>query len=796
MQTSRSAWLSVSQNNFDNCPGVPQVTRRPFDRSRGDIAFHASTHYSPGEIQGLRQLPRALVETIFILATAESNFTRNALIDVCTSWREIALGIPALWSRIKIGVHAMLHDSLPLYMPEGVGEPVAPDAFHIHLASPGPGQLFDLVLKAPPECWESLHITLGEEDPSPSFIEDIFVERQFPNLRELVIDEEPLNNEGMYDLNIKRDPYTSLYQSLCFTTTHRFKTININADIRGEASAYGLFGHAMSNVGGSIPFIRTALLAAAGSSEWRMASSLTSNISVRKYHYSHIVSLDLHSWDADVVEKLSLPNLLYLRVEHCHLERDQTFRKVDDCRPALLMPTVVQLRLTSHSLTMLSQICAGNLELLIIEDKKGMDRFDGCLPASVQTQPTPPLPTIPTRAGPRPRRVTGWNPVEGEGTSTFTVHSQEMIGSSPAAPWPNLPNYPTRDRFPYRELQPRGSGMTPNSVVDVSNYSTTSRPYIPFEKLASNTHLGTFQVDKWSVLNIETATFRVPLEIQSLLEFLRNARSLRRLTVTVPSFLPPDGLKEWKREFVERMMDRQYIFPLGQRYPDRPLFCCPQLEELTLLIDGVWIDGEWTTELKNLMAERGYHNAVTGENEKLGRGEGHLRSIVCHWSQDPWLVKAHFPPPTYSTHQVQSEGPQRRSCASEESSYYEQSRHAEQLEAYDGITDLQPVDNYIPPALPLSPDCPPSLPLSSDSPPPLSLSSGGIETASEHSQEMQDLPEMVVWSSSEFEVLSDSDFSHVGGTLSRAEITDDSEDYVMAREGEVDTDSDEDWLER
>ncbi|KAG8834663.1 hypothetical protein FRC18_001652, partial [Serendipita sp. 400] len=611
MSSKSPVWLSVSRNAFADGEGLPSLVGGVLEAQPGSPK--KPHYYAQDEIQGLRPLPRHLIQTIFIQASTDSNYTRYSLLNTCKSWRTIALTTPPLWSRIELSDGGSWYSSITLHVlgSGGVIDYEACPTFDIRLECVDSGQLVELIAKAPPERWQSLHLIIGNTGPSANMVYDLFCGRSFPKLRELRIEERRGNSIAM-----SSDPYEPLYDCISFNTTEEFKTLYINADFLSTASQFGFFGQRVASIGGSAQFIRDALLSSSGSSEWRQASKLGANVAIRKYHYSHIVSLDLHTWDADTIEKLSLPNLLYLRVEHCQLSDCRGFRNVDDCRPAILLPTVIKLTLTSHSLNVLAQVCVGSLENLVVEELK-VDKDDGCLPSEKSTSAA----------------------ITGNSLSSVTPRDVLVVPSSSSMPYNNdiplwtspqpirLVNY--RDNPPRTPLRSNwGSNYEIREDEDHFQQSMLPPPPPPPSK-PQYEHLFTLQGDKWSCMYIDTAVLSVSLDIVSLVDFLRQSMALRKLVVTVPHNRPAEDIIQWRQELVERLTDRSYVFPLGQKYPQRPFLCCPQLEELTLSMQVPYVEGDWEKDLRQLMAQRGDKQEPSKTQD--GFPSGRLRSVVCRW---------------------------------------------------------------------------------------------------------------------------------------------------------------------
>ncbi|KAG8768256.1 hypothetical protein FRC15_005244 [Serendipita sp. 397] len=294
-------------------------------------------------------------------------------------------------------------------------------------------------------------------------------------------------------------------------------------------------------------------------------------------------------------------------------------------------------------------------------------------------------------------------------------------------------------------------------------------------------HLFTLQGDKWSCMYIDTAVLSVSLDIVSLVDFLRQSMALRKLAVTVPHNRPAEDIIQWRQELVERLTDRGYVFPLGQKYPQRPFLCCPQLEELTLSMQVPYVEGDWEKDLRQLMAQRGDKQEPSKTQD--GFPSGRLRSVVCRWKG--YSQKVQSVPSEVSTTRNEA-------CTSGDYMALESESESE--------SDPQPIDGSIavtpsshsPQAshseLENEMDTPDASDTESstnqtDSRPPTSASVSEWETAS--SVGSQDPPETLNWSSSsEYEVVTGTG-AVSSPSLASASLTEDSEDYDSAREGGV-----------
>ncbi|KAG8822863.1 hypothetical protein FRC17_009453 [Serendipita sp. 399] len=791
MSSESPVWLSVSRNAFADGDSGPSVVGGVYgEKLIRSKRQKKRQYFAQDEVQGLRHLPRHLIQTIFTQAATDSDYTRYSIITVCKSWRDLALTTPALWSRIGISNYPNWYSSLTLRVlgNTGVIDYDACPTFRIRLDCVDSGQLVDLISKAPPERWESLHLVIGITGPSANMVYDLFCGRSFPKLQELRIEETGSNAmEGMGSLQRGfGDPYEPLYDCISFNTTQEFKTLYINADLLSTASQFGFFGQKVSSIGGSPQFIRDALLSSSGSSEWREASKLGANIAIRKYHYSHIVSLNLHTWDPDTIEKLSLPNLLYLRVDHCQLSDNQEYCNVEDCRPAILLPTVIKLTLTSHSLNVLAQVCTGSLENLVVEEIAGR-MFDGCWPVPK------------AKPAPARHRQTGFaidhHAIPGGNSQAIPANNRvaplDLLGGStslnptpyhlPSGSWTNEPpnwgprnlwdnSAPVPAPYPTSQNQPWSGEDTVSEEEDRNPQASTST-------VQEHERLFTLQADKWSSMYVDTVVLHIPVGIIPLVDFLRQSMALRKLVLTVPYNRPEEELTSWKQELVERLTDRSYVIPPGHRIPYRPFFCCPQLEELTLLMQGTYFEGAWEKELRQIMTQRGYQ-----QETQDGVPPGRLRSIICRWKNDSRkieLVQSEQPvaskdsPSGKSTHEQPSEESTSDVRSPQAENPLDMEKDTDMSDTSDVESSFSQIQNG-----------------------PVPSTSSEWETASNVSS--LDPPETVNWStSSEYEVVTGAETAS-SPSLASASLTEDSEDYDSAREGarrrvtNYNTD-DEDW---
>ena len=221
----------------------------------------------------------------------------------------------------------------------------------ITLSSPTSVQLYELVGLAPTIQWESLHIILNEPDVDPSVVETIFTGANFSNLKTLRVEEK--RDETAFG----QDPYGSLYDAIFLTAT-KLQNLYVDSDLKALAQQYGLFGQHVTSIGGSTCFVANAI-----------------PINPDTDAYSAITRLSLYRWDVDTVKDLTLPNLRFLKVDHClHDVATQV-------QPSVILPSLLWVHLTVHSLPVLSQLCAGGLESLTVDSDEGdwHTTLDGCL---------------------------------------------------------------------------------------------------------------------------------------------------------------------------------------------------------------------------------------------------------------------------------------------------------------------------------------------------------------------------------------------------------------------------------
>lgn len=345
MSSNCPLWISIDKNNYNPNGDTPVISRGINERLK-------MPHYdkSTDVAKGLRGLPSAVVEQIFLLAAHESAYTRWNLVQVCSSWRKLAIELSELWTQLHISQHNMAYDRA-VFAHNSSHLRYWKNLVHVCLASPTSVQLYELVGMAATTQWESLHIILQFPDIDVETVETIFTGASFPNLATLRIEEKNVVDD------FGQDPYSTLYDSIVFTAM-KLQNVYINSDLKGIAPQYGLFGQRIKSIGGSTTFVGSALPGTAG---------------------ADITQLSLHRWEFDVIQGLTIPSLRYLYVEHCR--HDNT----NQGRPTIILPSLREIRLTTHSLPVLSQICAGGLEILIIEQNKfdlWETRVDGCLPLS------------------------------------------------------------------------------------------------------------------------------------------------------------------------------------------------------------------------------------------------------------------------------------------------------------------------------------------------------------------------------------------------------------------------------
>lgn len=170
-------------------------------------------------------------------------------------------------------------------------------------------------------------------------------------------------------LGLPTDPYASLYDAIAISAI-KLNNIYVDADVTGVAQMYGLFGQQVRYLGGANSYIRNAI----------------SQHSVNTV-YSHIRELTLYSWDSSLESLLAcLPQLRYLDVEHYpDAAYIDTAMLVSSSKNGtltgsltVLLPSVTEIRLTNHSVALLSRICASGLTSLTIHEYDGS--CDGCLP--------------------------------------------------------------------------------------------------------------------------------------------------------------------------------------------------------------------------------------------------------------------------------------------------------------------------------------------------------------------------------------------------------------------------------
>jgi hypothetical protein len=363
MSTKPPLWLSIARNAYNPNSGTPAITQGMTQwfvcitdyaqLLESDTSFAQTTKYfygSSNNITGFRGLPITLIEDIFLFAAQESSYTRWALTRVCGSWRRVAVALWRLWASLYIAGSSTWYDQVPLSI-EGHAPRYRRTLVHVHLNGPTAQQLYDLVASAPTTHWESLRIQLNSPDVAAESINMIFAHAEFPNLTSLYIEE-----TGDFDL-IEKDPYAALYEAIFLTAT-KLESLYVNSELKGVAPQYGLFGQAVKSLGGSPSFVRDAL-----------PQSPEANT------YSHITRLSLHSWNPEMFRNLNLPNLCRLKVDHCLHDDNWIHSRI---KPSVPQPSLLEVRLTTHSLAVLPQLCAGGLEVLVID--KDYDRWDGCLP--------------------------------------------------------------------------------------------------------------------------------------------------------------------------------------------------------------------------------------------------------------------------------------------------------------------------------------------------------------------------------------------------------------------------------
>lgn len=368
MSSNCPLWISINKNTYNPNGGTPVISRGMNEsvvRSPNSIRVlvnsdstivkqHSYYDQTTDEVTGLRGLSSALVKQIFLLAARESSYTRWQLPQVCRTWRELALGLSQLWSRLFISHHSTSYDR-GVFNIQDSRLRYWNTSSHICLSSPSITQLYDLVGYTATNQWESLHIILEEPDVDITTVETIFTGASFNNLKYLRIEEKPNS------LDFGLDPYAALYDAIFLTAT-KLQSLYVNSDLKAVAQQYGLFGQRITDLGGSAGFISSAL-------------PLTPDGDA----YSHITRLSLYRWDFEVVKNLTLPGLQYLHVDHCsHEEANRT-------QASVILPSLLEIHLTAHSLPVLSSICAGGLEALVIEQNdfdKWYSNIDGCLPPS------------------------------------------------------------------------------------------------------------------------------------------------------------------------------------------------------------------------------------------------------------------------------------------------------------------------------------------------------------------------------------------------------------------------------
>jgi hypothetical protein len=263
-----------------------------------------------------------------------------------------------MWARLYIAGSSTWYDQVAFSM-DGSRARYYDTLVHVHLDSPTSLQLYDLVAFVPTAHWESLHIQIKSTDIDEGTIETIFTGAEFPNLTSLRIEEVNTDFETLEVLG--GDPYEALYNAIFLTAT-KLQRLYVNSDLKGIAPQYGLFGKAVKSLGGSSCFVGDAL-----------PHSPEANT------YSHVTRLSLYRWDPDMFRNLNLPNLSRLKIDHCLYEENWVR---NSSRSSVILPSLQEVQLTTHSLPALAQLCAGGLEVLTID--KDHEKWDGCLPPTAQ----------------------------------------------------------------------------------------------------------------------------------------------------------------------------------------------------------------------------------------------------------------------------------------------------------------------------------------------------------------------------------------------------------------------------
>lgn len=454
---------------------------------------------------------------------------------------------------------------------------------HVHLECPTAVQLYELVNRVPTERWRSLHINLGKSTLDRAIVEGIFSGARFSNLRSLRIDENASEGwvtdydywslesgyprsradhpvsmistwrslddwrgqegtfEGGYDSDDKYhnemkvyepknlfcnnadlpaqstqgfsfdlvdsvskptdyfsntsvsvvpgfpiDPFCGLYDAILASVLDLCE-LHVDADLTGVASQYGLFSQRIQALGGSLPFVSSAV------------ATVGSENCIRK--------LVTETWDVALESVIpNLTQLTKLQVDHYpdagQIDSPAILTNARNGVPvglmSILLPSLEEITLTNHSVALLSKICSASL-----------------------------------------------------------------------------------------------------MQVTVTNYKGQCATCPPFSHSTSH-----FFLDKWSCANVHTASFYVPVNIQSILTFFRAAFTLRNLTVTTPDpnlseAHTTEQYLDWKSEFVGKMTENDGS-KVAKINPADSLVCCPQLETLTILVPGKYVDDEWVSEAKKI----------------------------------------------------------------------------------------------------------------------------------------------------------------------------------------------------
>jgi hypothetical protein len=304
-----------------------------------------------------------------------SEYTRSKLCNVCRGWKWVCESLPELWSHIRVvgGSSTFIQE---LYTNQAINSQSTP--LHIHLSNPIPSSLEYLVRRISTDRWESLEITLTSSTAlTESRCFDIFDGSTFFGLKSLKIveDKEIDSSRRDYfaDTQIIKidDPYSALYDAI-FLTAISLQSVFVDADLSAVANAYRLFGQRVSSVGGASAFIQQALPPPAEYEE---------------SPYSHVCRLSIYHWDHELVSGVSLPNLTFLEVTHCALPHPRT---ATNPPLTVFLPSLRVLRLTRHSIKVLSQLCAGRLLSLTVNEFEGYGPQDDCLPFTMH----PEMPTF------------------------------------------------------------------------------------------------------------------------------------------------------------------------------------------------------------------------------------------------------------------------------------------------------------------------------------------------------------------------------------------------------------------